>query len=112
MPQDEFLFSVTGDNLVKLDYIGRRELDILPNAHLEKGGILLYFLDCQTEKTGKTWYSRDTGSKIVVYTKNSHEEEFHCVKYSYEAKDYPIGSFYADMSEYENSDLISYYEVI
>lgn len=106
------LFSVTGDNLVKNGYIGRRELNILPNAHLEKGGILLYFLDCQTEKTGETWYSRDTGSKIVVYTKNSHKEEFHCVKYSDEAEDYHKGTFYADMSEYKNSGLISYYEVI
>ena len=69
MPQDEFLFSVTGKDLVKLGYIGRKELNILPNAHLEKGGILLYFLRRQIEKTEKKWYFRDTGKKNCCFSR-------------------------------------------
>ena len=105
------LFFITGDNLVKLGYIGRRELNFLPNAHLEKGGMLLYFVDSQTEKTGKKWFYKDTGSKIVVYTQDGYKKEFHCIRCSDDAKGYPKGTFYADMSEY-NLDRIRYYEVI
>ncbi|MBO5996704.1 MAG: hypothetical protein J6P77_05655 [Acetobacter sp.] len=112
MPDDKFLFFVTGNELVKGGYIGKKELDFLPNAHLEKGAILRYFLDYQEEETGKTWYFEDTGKEIVVYPEDGDVNEFHCVQCSDDAEGYPRGTFYADMSEYESSDIINYYEVI
>lgn len=80
--------------------------------HLEKGGILLYFLRRQIEKTREKWYFCDNGKKIVVYPEGGDDNEFHCVKCSDDAEDYPRGTFYADMSEYKSSDIINYYEVI
>lgn len=115
MPQDELLFSVTGKELVELGYIGEEELRDLGNAHLDKSGVIQYFVDQLSKITKKPWVFDPEGSGVSVFPQDhsSLPRKFHYIAADSKSsiKRFPKGTFYATHSKDTKGNItIEYYE--